>query len=184
VPLIEIRFEQSSDRVAGAILFDQSGQLVGVLGATLAATKPIPAALSMAKSLDSAPAGAMLQAREAGADFGPQPLTTGYALGIPVLARVVKGFATPSHVVQHPTIGISFKDEGGTNRITQVDRGSNAYSAGLREGDVVLAVGPRSVRSAVELGSALFELEIGSTVPLTVQRGSDRVSLRVKVAGS
>lgn len=185
VPLIEVRFEQTSDRVAGAILFDQSGQLVGVLGATLSAA---PAMASKAAFGASAVQDVVRQplpaANALAGDFGPQPLTTAYALGTPVLARVVRGFASPSHQVKHPTIGISFRDENGANRVTRVDAGSKAELAGLQVGDVVISIGTRSVKSSVELAAALFELEVGSTVPVTVVRAGEPLRLMVTVAGS
>lgn len=183
VPLIEVRFEQTSNQVAGAILFDQSGQLIGVLGATLA-DRPAPApaqksvaAMAITNRGESSP---LTQS----ADFGPQALTTAYALGTPVLARVVRGFASPSHTVKHPTIGISFRDENGLNRVTRVDAGSSAFVAGMRDGDVVVSVGPRAVKSSVELASALFELEIGEVSEITVARGTEKVVLKVRVSGS
>ena len=198
VPLTEVRFEQSSDRVAGAVLFNQMGELVGVLGATLAdaaPNAPAPSAFSessrgaggfggggLARPLPITPD--TLKDKNSFDNYGPQGMTTAYALGTPVLARVVRGLSSPGHQVKHPTIGIGFHDERDRNVVTKVDPQSTAEVSGLMVGDVITAMNGKQVRTSIELASALFQLEIGSTVPVTVLRDGTEIALRVKIAGS
>lgn len=65
--------------------------------------------------------------------------------------------------------------------INQVEPGSPAESAGLRAGDVVVAVDGREVRNAADLRNRIGLLRIGEDVSITVQRDGERVSLRTRV---
>jgi Do/DeqQ family serine protease len=56
-----------------------------------------------------------------------------------------------------------------------------AARAGLRPGDVLVEVSGRPVRAASDLFAAVAALEPGSTAALAVQRGGQRLSLRVQV---
>ncbi len=53
-----------------------------------------------------------------------------------------------------------------------VEQGSAADDAGLREGDVVTAVGDRPVTTSTELTAAVRSSAPGDEVELTVRRGS------------
>ena len=187
VPLTEVRFEQSSDRVAGAILFNPMGELVGVLGATLSDNGPsfsVPApAADMAKSNSRGSSGNIRRNVNL-ENYGPQGVTTAYALGTTVLARVVRGLSSPSHHVLHPTLGISFRDDAKLNKVTKVDLGSTAAMGGLLVGDVIKSINGKPVQSSVELASALFELEIGSSASVVVTRDGTETELKVKVSGN
>ncbi len=56
-----------------------------------------------------------------------------------------------------------------------------AQAAGLKEGDVITAVGDRQVANAIELGTVIAELTPGSSVPLTVTRGGATEKLTLTV---
>lgn len=187
VPLTEVRFEQSAEKVAGAILFNQFGQLVGVLGATLSS----PEGAAPTKGADvtehfsgSRPVAPSAKSRSSLQNYGPQGLTTAYVLGAPVLARVVKGLASAGHRVSHPTLGVTFREDAAGVRLTEVSPGSTASAAGLKVGDTVTAVNGRPVTSAVELAALLFQLEVGRTVHLALVREGKATLAAVQVAGS
>ena len=56
-----------------------------------------------------------------------------------------------------------------------------AGAAGLRPGDVVLALGEKPVRSTAELLRAVAGLRPGTRAVVTVQRGSQRAQVPVTV---
>jgi predicted RND superfamily exporter protein len=56
-----------------------------------------------------------------------------------------------------------------------------AQAAGLKEGDVITAVGDQQVASAMELGAVIAALTPGSSVPLTVTRGGSTEKLTLAV---
>ncbi|WP_422126530.1 DegQ family serine endoprotease [Thioalkalivibrio sulfidiphilus] len=66
--------------------------------------------------------------------------------------------------------------------IAQVEPGSAAERAGLKEGDVVLRVNERRVRNATELRNAIGLLRVGSEVQLDVVRDNRRRTLTAVVA--
>ncbi|HEY7657574.1 MAG TPA: Do family serine endopeptidase [Burkholderiales bacterium] len=66
--------------------------------------------------------------------------------------------------------------------IAGVDAGSPAEKAGLREGDVVIALGARTVRAAAELRARLGLTPVGEEIELRVQRGRDTRVVRATIA--
>ncbi|OOG25976.1 serine endoprotease DegQ [Thioalkalivibrio denitrificans] len=66
--------------------------------------------------------------------------------------------------------------------IAQVEPGSAADRAGLKEGDVVLRVNERSVRNSAELRNAIGLLRVGTEVVLDVVRDNRRIEVTAEVA--
>jgi serine protease Do/serine protease DegQ len=66
--------------------------------------------------------------------------------------------------------------------VAQVEPGSAAERAGLKEGDVVLRVNDRRIRNATELRNAIGLLRVGSEVKLDVVRDNRRRTLTAEVA--
>lgn len=58
---------------------------------------------------------------------------------------------------------------------------ADAKAAGLRQGDVIVALNGKTVQTIADLRTALFQTKPGQTVELTVYRGSDKINLEVKV---
>lgn len=187
VPLSEVRLEATNDLIGGALLFDASGSLFGVLGATLAQQDTGQAQTQggiRQKSLADFAPNAL---ESVGANkFGPRGVTVGYALGHQIVARVVKGFVSPGHKVQHPTIGVFFKANatGKGVLIESVMAASPAARAGLMPGDVIYEIDGTPTNSAIGLAVALFKKEPGDKAMIRFGRGDQKGLAAVEVEGS
>jgi len=62
-----------------------------------------------------------------------------------------------------------------------VQSGTPAAQAGLRAGDVIIGFAGATIRSSGDLIAALTAARPGDQVNLTVQRGSSRITVTVKV---
>ena len=87
----------------------------------------------------------------------------------------------------HPDIGIAARTAAngavtGAEVATVVPDGP-ADAAGIREGDVITAVGERSVGSADELTVAIWGVPVGETVRVTLVRDGQTMELDVTPAG-
>jgi S1-C subfamily serine protease len=68
--------------------------------------------------------------------------------------------------------------------ITSVEPGSPADQAGLRAGDVIVAVGSEQVQSMADLAARIRSLAPGTRVTLEVVRSGDRLELPVTIGSS
>ncbi|WP_035615920.1 PDZ domain-containing protein [Haloferula sp. BvORR071] len=68
-------------------------------------------------------------------------------------------------------VGLEPKYKGSGVKIGEIQKGSAALDAGLSEGDVILALGGRSVNSSFELRNALTGHRPGERVEVRYQRG-------------
>jgi len=107
------------------------------------------------------------------------------------------GFAIPSNTArsivsqlissgkaQHAFLGIGLLDasrSGGGAQVTQVRTGTPAASAHLRVGDVIIAVGGKTVTTADELRAAINAHRPGDQVSLRYLRGGSSHTLQVKL---
>lgn len=118
-------------------------------------------------------------------------------------ANIGIGFAVPSStaqfvmdqvlkhgVVRRGRIGVAFLNPLASAsarlpvvgaRIASVTPGSAATRAGLREGDVIVAVAGRPTRTPVEVRNLVGRTEIGAKLPLKIQRGAQTLDLPVEV---
>jgi len=106
--------------------------------------------------------------------FVPAPLAEGVALEL----------AQTRHV-QHGWLGVVCSDgslPGAT--VTKVMAGSPAARAGLRTGDVVVAVGSHTVGSLAELQERLYTVPPGQPVQLSVTRDTSAMVMDVTLSGS
>jgi S1-C subfamily serine protease len=62
-----------------------------------------------------------------------------------------------------------------------VEPGSPAYRAGIREGDVILAVNGENVTNIREARRAIFGARVGDTITFRIQRGTARMDFEVTV---
>jgi serine protease DegQ len=96
--------------------------------------------------------------------------------------------------IQRGRIGVSIQDltpdlaeslhidQNGGAVIAGVEPNSPAAQAGLKSGDVVVAVDQRPVRNASGLRNYVGLQRVGTTVDLTVLRGGERVDVSAKIA--
>jgi serine protease Do len=68
--------------------------------------------------------------------------------------------------------------------IGDIDRNGPADIAGLREGDIVIKFGEFPVRTPGDLRYRISEATPGSTVPVTVVRGTEQMEIQVKIGRS
>ncbi len=72
------------------------------------------------------------------------------------------------------------KEESGVP-LKQIMPGSAAAKAGLRQGDIILAVGQENLSGAMEMRTLLQRLQPGSNIDVTYQRGKQRRKTKVKL---
>jgi len=65
--------------------------------------------------------------------------------------------------------------------LTAIEPDSPAFQAGLREGDVIVAMEGRPVRNSAELRARLGVIPVGETVELRVQRAGETRVLRARI---
>jgi putative serine protease PepD len=108
------------------------------------------------------------------------------------------GFAVPSNTVRsvvsqllsggevrYAYLGVSVDSSTGSvsgATVTSVRDGTPAASAGLREGDVVVAIDGRAIETADELRSVVAAKQPGDELKVTVVRNGDRRTLTVELA--
>jgi S1-C subfamily serine protease len=68
--------------------------------------------------------------------------------------------------------------------VAQVTSGSPAARAGILAGDVITAIGDVSVTGVGDITNALTRYPPGSRVPVTVARGSERLTLDVTLGAA
>lgn len=88
---------------------------------------------------------------------------------------------TQSNVVSRAYLGVATQDapEGNGAEITEVIAGGPAEAAGFLAGDIVVAVGERSVGSATDLSVAMILQDPWQTQTIVVLRGGEQVTLQV-----
>lgn len=180
VPLSEVRMRASNDLIGGSLVFDSAGDLVGVLGATLADER------SAADAGTRLSGGGGFGGSTALRQFGESSVTVAYALGREVLLRVVDGFRSPSREVDHPTIGIFFKasPDGRGVLVDTVMAASPAARAGIQPGDMIFEIDGVAVNNPVDLAALLFRKNVGDDVTIKYGRGLTRGTASMKVSGS
>jgi len=86
--------------------------------------------------------------------------------------------------IAHPMLGLiaqSVNDTGsGGAKVTKVNPGSPAERAGVKENDVVVKVGDRTVNDIDEFTVAVRQLMIGQDAPIDVLRDGRRITLTIK----
>ena len=91
------------------------------------------------------------------------------------------GQIVPLHRYQVRTLGLA-TDTGVL--VVSLEKGSPAARGGVQEGDVIVAFGGHSVAGIDDLHRLLTEEQVGRTVPVTVLRHAQRVTVEVVPAES
>ena len=114
----------------------------------------------------------------------------GIGFAIPIdLANKVAQQIIKNGKATHAYLGVSLEDGGATvngetragAKITKVGAGSPAANAGLREGDVILAVDGHAVGESAALMGYVRQFSAGDQVKFTVARGSNKMEVTVKL---
>jgi Do/DeqQ family serine protease len=116
--------------------------------------------------------------------IGPAGGNVGIGFAVPVvMARAVMEQLVRYGEVRRGRLGISMTDvvggEGAT--VAEVQANSPASQAGLRKGDVVIALNGRPVRGAAELRARLGVVPVGESIELRVQRAGETRTLKAQV---
>jgi len=126
--------------------------------------------------------------------IGPSGGNIGIGFAVPAnMARAVMSQLIRFGEVRRGRLGISTQDltpalakslgvrarEGVV--VAEVQPGSTAAAAGLRKGDVVVALNGRPMRSSAEMRALLAVTPAGETVEMRVLRGTEERSLRVRI---
>ncbi|MBX6352977.1 MAG: trypsin-like peptidase domain-containing protein [Thermoflavifilum sp.] len=114
----------------------------------------------------------------------------GFAIPANEVSDVVNQILTTGHV-EHPALGIEAYSLSSVPQAYWPDvpvtygvyvyavTSSQAKQAGLQQGDVIVAVGNKTVQDEADLRTALFSYKPGQTVSITVYRGSQKLTLNV-----
>ncbi len=126
--------------------------------------------------------------------IGPTGGNVGIGFAVPsTIARAVMAQLIRYGEVRRGRLGVSMQDLtpalartlGVTARegavLAQVQPGSPAAAAGLREGDVVLSIGNRPVRGSADLRTRLGLAPVGETLDLRVARGAEERRVQVRI---
>ena len=102
------------------------------------------------------------------------------------------GFAVPSSTVksiaaqlisngkaQHALLGVTPADTANGVRIATVKNGSAADDAGLKQGDVITAVGSKRITSSAQIRALIAGKQPGDALTLTIRRGGSSKTVHV-----
>jgi putative serine protease PepD len=102
------------------------------------------------------------------------------------------GFAVPSNTVkniagqliakgsvQHALLGVTIRTSANGVAVAAVESGSGAAKAGVKSGDVIVAVNGTAVSSATELRAIIGAHSPGQTLTLSVHRSGETKTLKV-----
>lgn len=180
VPLTEVTLEdKGGGMIAGSAIFNGRGELIGMISAfQLEPGRTSPSA-GFAGSAD---ANLQVLMKDDSKFFGPGSLTVGYTLGPSLLERVWQGLASPSGKVQHPSIGIYFKQhpQGGAS-VEAVMPGTQAEEAGLKVGDIIFEAGGAKIRGPIDLAVKLFEQRVGGVLKVRARRNGQSLDFAITV---
>jgi Do/DeqQ family serine protease len=126
--------------------------------------------------------------------IGPSGGNVGIGFAVPVnMARAVMEQLLAYGEVRRGRLGIAIQDLTPDLRdalrvpakqgavVTRVDPKSPAEAAGLKSGDVIVAVDGRAIESSGALRNAVGLVPIGQTIALVVYRGADKLEFRAKI---
>ncbi len=122
------------------------------------------------------------------------PRFVGYGFAVPInLARLVADDLLEYGYVRRPRLGIGVDDVSAVDaeayglpavagaEVRTVDQGSPAAEAGLRVGDVIVALDDQPIRTAADLTTRLAGYEPGTQVRLTLYRDGQQRTITVRL---
>jgi S1-C subfamily serine protease len=169
VPLTELTLEKPDDKIGGALIFNDRGELAGIVQASLEpAVKP-----------NNVAGARKAQSQE----FGPKGITVAYSIAPSMLSRVVRGFRTPERTVPHPSIGVQLGSTPGSAgaRVLGVTPDGPAAFAGLEVNDVIVASNEQRVADHLAMALEMSEWNPGQVVVLEVSRPGRGLNLQIRI---
>ncbi|MEY2480484.1 MAG: serine protease Do [Verrucomicrobiota bacterium] len=106
-----------------------------------------------------------------------------YALPIDAAEKIRSDFMRFGEA-RHGWIGINVQEapkaiEGSRAQMTEIMKDTPAADSGIRPGDILLQVGRTKVREPEDVLDASFFITAGDTVPITVQRGDEKLTFNI-----
>ena len=117
--------------------------------------------------------------------IGPAGGNVGIGFAVPsVMAKAVMEQLIRFGEVKRGRLGIAMTNATGVDgaQIAEVEDDSPAAQAGIRKGDVVVALNGHPVRGSAELRARLGVVPAGETVELKVQRGKETQLIKARIA--
>jgi serine protease Do len=108
-----------------------------------------------------------------------------YAVPIEAAEKIRSDFVRFGEA-RHGWIGVgnvspaSHEVDGSRAMVTQVADDTPAARSGIKEGDVLLQVGKKKITDPEDIFDASFYITAGDTVPITVMRGDQKMTLQVQ----
>jgi S1-C subfamily serine protease len=107
-----------------------------------------------------------------------------YALPIDAAEKIRNDFIRFGEA-RHGWIGVILKTaekpvEGSTAETNELMKDTPAFGSGIQAGDILLQVGKTKVRQPEDVIDASFFITAGDTVPITVIRGSEKLTFEVE----
>ncbi|MGI8957508.1 MAG: S1C family serine protease [Chthoniobacterales bacterium] len=111
-----------------------------------------------------------------------------YALPIDAAEKIRRDYVRFGDA-RHGWIGIDVQEaqnpvEGSSAEMTQIRENTPASGSGLQPGDILLQVGKVTVHQPEDVIDASFFISAGDSVPITVVRGNEKLTVNVQAASS
>lgn len=111
-----------------------------------------------------------------------------YALPIDAAEKIRRDYVRFGDA-RHGWIGIDVQEakepvEGSSAEMTKIRENTPAAGSGLEPGDILLQVGNVEVHKPEDVIDASFFISAGDPVPITVQRGSEKLTVNVQAAST
>ena len=117
----------------------------------------------------------------------------GFAIPMDTAKSVITDLMDHGFVTGRPYLGIVMQNVAFTTgnrgffgssytthpQIYSIESGSAAEKAGLKVNDIILAFGGEQITSSSEISALLYGYNVGDTVTITVQRGSEQIDVDV-----
>lgn len=111
----------------------------------------------------------------------PEAENIGFAIPVKRVRALLTEWLSPRRL-QKVWLGAEVQERGEELVVAEVEEGSPADRAGVREGDLVRAVNGRSVRSRYDLYKVLLPLRVGDRVAWRAQRGGEVLETEIALA--
>jgi len=107
-----------------------------------------------------------------------------YAVPIEAAEKIRSDFVRFGEA-RHGWVGINVSEaarrvEGSRAEMTEIMEGTPAAGSGIKPGDILLQVGRKKVHEPEDVLDASFFITAGDTVPITVLRGSEKLTFNVQ----